>query len=91
MLQLEQAGQPVETPKHLAWLNSIAGELATATLIRLDETLPWYRNMPPVRRAAIGGVAQTGITSFISWYKDPKAQPWVAADVFGVAQRDLHR
>ena len=81
----------METPKHLAWLNSIAGELATATLIRLDETLPWYRNMPPVRRAAIGGVAQTGITSFISWYKDPKAQPWVAADVFGSAPRELLR
>ena len=87
----EQLERPVETPKHLAWLNSIAGELATATLIRLDETLPWYRQMPPARRAAIGSVAQTGITSFISWYEDPKAQPWVAADVFGSAPRELLR
>jgi hypothetical protein len=87
----EQVERPVETPKHLAWLNSIAGELATATLIRLDETLPWYRQMPPARRAAIGSVAQTGITSFISWYEDPKAQPWVAADVFGSAPRELLR
>lgn len=81
----------MEKPKHLAWLNSIAGELATATLIRLDETLPWYRHMPPARRAAVGGVAQAGITSFINWYENPQAQPWVAADVFGNAPRELLR
>jgi hypothetical protein len=83
--------RPVETPKHLAWLQSIAGELATATLSRLDETLPWYRSMPPARRAAIGSVAQNGITSFIQWYQDPSSQPWVAADVFGNAPRELLR
>ncbi|MEY3966745.1 MAG: hypothetical protein RLZ96_271 [Actinomycetota bacterium] len=81
----------METPKHLAWLQSIAGELATATLGRLDETLPWYRAMPPARRAAIGSVAQAGITSFVQWYQDPNSQPWVAADVFGNAPRELLR
>lgn len=81
----------METPNNLSWLNSIAGELATATLTRLDETLPWYRSMPPARRAAIGGVAQTGITSFIQWYQNPESQPWVAADVFGSAPRELLR
>lgn len=79
------------TPNSLAWLKSIAGELATATLSRLDQTLPWYRNTPPARRAAIGSVAQNGITSFIQWYEDPSSQPWVAADVFGSAPRELLR
>jgi len=83
--------RPVATPKHLAWLNSIAGELATATIGRLDQTLPWYTALPPARRAAIGTVAQTGITSFIQWYQEPKSQPWVAADVFGSAPRELLR
>ncbi len=91
MCPLEQVDRPVAKPKHLAWLHSIAGELATATLIRLDETLPWYRQMPPARRAAVGGVAQAGITSFINWYENPQAQPWVAADVFGNAPRELLR
>ena len=79
------------TPKHLAWLNSIAGELATATIGRLDQTLPWYTALPPARRAAIGSVAQNGITSFIQWYQEPNSQPWVAADVFGSAPRELLR
>ena len=47
--------------------------------------------MPASRRSSVGLVAQAGITSFVSWYKDPKSQPWVAADVFGVAPRELLR
>lgn len=90
-LLLARVDQPVVTPSSLTWLKSIAGDLATATLTRLDQTLPWYRDMPPARRAAIGSVAQNGITSFIQWYEDPSSQPWVAADVFGSAPRELLR
>jgi hypothetical protein len=79
------------TPKHIPWLKSIAGDLATATLTRLEETLPWYKKMPPARRAAVGSVAQSGITSFIQWYENPRSQPWVAADVFAAAPRELLR
>lgn len=79
------------TPDELLWLKSIAGEMATTTLNRLDETLPWYSEMPPARRASIGLVAQAGITSFIEWYEDPDSQPWVAADVFSNAPRELLR
>jgi hypothetical protein len=74
----------------LAWLRTISGELATATLKRLD-TLPWYGDMPPGRRSAVGLVAQAGINSFISWYDDPRSTPWIAADVFGAAPRELLR
>lgn len=75
----------------LAWLRSIAGELSTATLRKLDDTLPWYGDMPPGRRSAVGLVAQAGISSFISWFEDPKSTPWIAADVFGTAPRELLR
>lgn len=47
--------------------------------------------MPASRRSSVGLVAQAGITSFVSWFEDPKSQPWVAADVFGVAPRELLR
>jgi hypothetical protein len=75
----------------LAWLRTLSGELSTATLKRLDDTLPWYRDMPPGRRSAVGLVAQAGITSFISWFEDPASTPWIAADVFGAAPRELLR
>lgn len=83
---------PVRTKQQtLAWLRTLSGELSTATLKRLDETLPWYRDMPPSRRSSVGMVAQAGISSFISWFDDPKSTPWIAADVFGAAPRELLR
>ncbi|WEG10399.1 helix-turn-helix domain-containing protein [Microbacterium horticulturae] len=84
-----------ETPKDkaetLAWLRRISGDLATATLGRLEKTLPWYADMPPARRSAVGLVAQAGITSFIQWYEDPNSTPWIAADIFAAAPRELLR
>lgn len=82
---------PKTKEQTLAWLRTISGELSTATLKRLEDTLPWYGDMPPGRRSAVGLVAQAGITSFISWFDDPKSTPWIAADVFGAAPRELLR
>ena len=78
-------------PQRLDWIKSISGELATKTLLRLEAELPWYRDMPAARRASVGLVAQAGITSFVNWYEDPESQPWVAADVFSAAPRELLR
>jgi DNA-binding PucR family transcriptional regulator len=47
--------------------------------------------MPPSRRSAVGLVAQTGISSFIQWYENPSATPWIASDVFSSAPRELLR
>ena len=75
----------------LSWLRNVSGDMATTTLATLDKTLPWYRDMPPSRRSAVGMVAQTGISSFISWFENPTSTPWIASDVFGVAPRELLR
>jgi hypothetical protein len=72
-------------------LRRLSGELATTTLKKLEDTLPWYAEMPPGRRSAVGLVAQAGIASFIAWFDDPKSTPWIAADVFGAAPRELLR
>jgi len=80
-----------EKTEELAWLKGLAGELSTTTLAKLDETLPWFGEMPAAQRSALGLVAQAGITSFISWYEDPTSTPWVASDVFGSAPRELLR
>lgn len=87
------AGSP-ETPhkaETLAWLRRISGDLATATINRLEETLPWYSDMPPARRSSVGLVAQAGITSFIQWYDDPTSTPSITSDIFAAAPRELLR
>lgn len=82
---------PEDKAETLAWLRRISGDLATATTRRLEEQLPWYADMPPARRSAVGLVAQAGITSFIQWYDDPTSTPWIAADIFAAAPRELLR
>ncbi|MRX42516.1 PucR family transcriptional regulator [Agromyces kandeliae] len=85
------ATKPRTKAETLAWLRTISGELSTQTLKRLEDTLPWYGEMPPSRRSAVGLVAQAGISSFIAWFDDPRSTPWIAADVFGAAPRELLR
>ena len=75
----------------LTWLRRISGDIASVTIKRLEDTLPWYADMPPARRSAVGLVAQAGITSFIQWYEDPTSTPWIAADIFAAAPRELLR
>ncbi|SEB70464.1 PucR family transcriptional regulator [Microbacterium hydrocarbonoxydans] len=75
----------------LTWLRRISGDIASVTIKRLEDTLSWYADMPPARRSAVGLVAQAGITSFIQWYEDPTSTPWIAADIFAAAPRELLR
>lgn len=75
----------------LAWLRRISGDLATATTRRLEESLPWFTEMPPGRRSAVGLVAQAGISSFVQWFDDPTTTPSIAADIFAAAPRELLR
>lgn len=82
---------PQDKAETLAWLRKISGDLATVTTKRLEERLPWYAEMPPARRSSVGLVAQAGITSFIQWYEDPTSTPWIAADIFAAAPRELLR
>ncbi len=82
---------PLGKDETLAWLRRISGDLATATMKRLEDSLPWYAEMPPARRSAVGLVAQAGISSFIQWYDNPASTPWIAADIFAAAPRELLR
>lgn len=77
--------------QQLKWLRRISADLHAAVLRELEDTLPWYRSMPSTRKSAVASVAQQGVTSFIEWHEDPAAQPWIAADVFAAAPRELLR
>ena len=79
--------------KHAAitWLRSITGDLSTTVHKRMEQQLPWFLEMPPGRRSAVGLVAQAGIASFVQWFENPDAATWVARDVFDSAPRELLR
>ncbi|WP_069811596.1 PucR family transcriptional regulator [Streptomyces sp. TP-A0874] len=72
-------------------LEQSAGHLAANAIARMDETLPWYRAMPPENRSWIGLVAQAGIAAFTEWFRHPEASQAISTDVFGTAPRELTR
>src|SRR3954464_15602854 len=72
-------------------LEKSSGSLAAQAITRMDETLPWYRAMPPENRSWVGLVAQAGIAAFTEWYRHPDAPQEISADVFGTAPRELAR
>lgn len=67
------------------------GTLSTAAIQRMDEELPWYRDLPPESRSWVGLVAQAGLARFVEWFRDPQDRLTITADVFGSAPRELAR
>jgi hypothetical protein len=83
-----------------------AGGLATASVARMDETLPWFRELPADQRAWVMLVAQAGVRSLVEWLRSNRAvglgndgafggaagsPQEVSDEVFAAAPRDLAR
>lgn len=68
------------------------GALATASVARMDEVLPWFRELPADQRAWVMLVAQAGVRSLVEWLgnADSSSQE-VSDEVFDAAPRALAR
>lgn len=79
------------TGREVDLIVSQTGELTTAATKRMEETLPWFRELGAQERSWVSLVAQAGITAFIDWFASPDDQPALTADVFGAAPREMAR
>jgi hypothetical protein len=88
-----RAGAGVEGPlaATLRRMERASGALATQSVARMDEALPWFRSMPADQRSWVMLVAQAGIASFVEWLRTPQDTPRLTGDVFGAAPRELAR
>ncbi|MFK3981890.1 PucR family transcriptional regulator [Micromonospora sp. NPDC050397] len=72
-----------------------AGTLATASMARMDETLPWFRGLPAEQRAWVMLVAQSGVSSLVEWLRHggggSESSQEVSDEVFASAPRALAR
>jgi len=72
-----------------------AGGLATASVSRMDDVLPWFRGLPPDQRAWVMLVAQAGVRSFVEWLREsgarPGGAPELSDEIFDAAPRALAR
>lgn len=65
--------------------------LSKLTLQRIEAQLPWYRAMSSADRGWVVVLANSGISSFIEWYRKPQTPLRVVGDIFKSAPRELVR
>lgn len=68
-----------------------SGGLATASVNEIERRLPWFQRLPADQRANVLLVTQVGVSSFVSWLRDPNESIRLTADAFRSAPRDLSR
>jgi DNA-binding PucR family transcriptional regulator len=84
----------VATKAHLARadrLQQATGALATAAMAAMDAKLPWFATLSAQDRSWIGLVAQSGISAFVEWFRDPEAHSSMPTRIFGSAPREFTR
>lgn len=82
--------------KTLIRIERAAGALSTASVARMDEVLPWFRDIPADQRAWVTLVAQAGVRSLVEWLRRRSLDPdtgsqEVSDEVFDAAPRALAR
>ena len=68
-----------------------AGGLATASVARMDEVLPWFREVPADQRAWVMLVAQAGVRSLVAWLRKRGTDQELSDEIFDAAPRALAR
>lgn len=71
-----------------------AGALATASVARMDDSLPWFRGLPADQRAWVMLVAQAGVRSLVEWLRqggNASGPQEVSDEIFEAAPRALAR
>jgi sugar diacid utilization regulator len=63
-------------------------------MARMDQDMPWFRDLSAEDRSWVGVIVQAGIRGFVDWYRRSGDQPApggteMVASVFGVAPRAL--
>ncbi|HET9518394.1 MAG TPA: helix-turn-helix domain-containing protein [Actinoplanes sp.] len=85
----------VPLPNTLRRVERAAGALATASVSQMDETLPWFRELPADQRSWVMLVAQAGVRSLVEWLRsggstDGSPQE-ISDEVFAAAPMALAR
>lgn len=60
-------------------------------MARMEQRLPWFRDLGAEDRSWITLVAQAGIAAFVDWYRRPEHARTITVGVFGSAPRELTR
>jgi len=95
-MSIDGGVEPVVLEATVRTIERAAGALATASVARMDETLPWFRELPADQRAWVMLVAQAGVRSLVEWLRrridgHPVEPQEVSDEFFDAAPRALAR
>jgi hypothetical protein len=72
-------------------IEQATGRLATQSIARMDERLPWFRELPADQRSWVMLVAQAGLQSFVEWLRSPDDVLDLTGEVFAAAPSAMAR
>ncbi|GAA2114076.1 helix-turn-helix domain-containing protein [Nocardioides bigeumensis] len=74
-------------------LQRATGALSTAAMARMEQEMPWFRELSAEERSWVGQIVQAGIRGFVDWFRTGEtsvsAGSPLASAVFGAAPRAL--
>ncbi|MFN2562126.1 MAG: PucR family transcriptional regulator [Jatrophihabitans sp.] len=72
-------------------IEQATGRLATQSVARMDDELPWFRELPSDQRSWVTLVAQAGLQSYVDWLRSPDDVLRLTGEVFATAPQAMAR
>lgn len=78
-------------PETIRRIEQATGRLATQSVARMDDELPWFRELPSDQRSWVTLVAQAGLQSYVDWLRSPDDVLRMTGGVFAAAPQAMAR
>lgn len=72
-------------------IEQATGRLATQSVARMDDELPWFRTLPSDQRSWVTLVAQAGLQSYVDWLRTGDDVLRLTGEVFAAAPQAMAR
>jgi PucR C-terminal helix-turn-helix domain/GGDEF-like domain len=84
-------GRPGLHEETIKRIEHATGGLATQSVARMDDELPWFRELPSDQRSWVTLVAQAGLQSYVEWLRSPDDVLRMTGEVFAAAPQAMAR
>jgi hypothetical protein len=85
------ASRPGLKDETIRRIEQATGRLATQSVARMDDELPWFRELPSDQRSWVTLVAQAGLQSYVEWLRSPDDVLRMTGEVFAAAPQAMAR
>ncbi|TAM84535.1 MAG: PucR family transcriptional regulator, partial [Jatrophihabitans sp.] len=86
-----EAVRPALREETIRRIEQAAGRLARQSVARMDDRLPWFRELPADQRSWVMLVAQSGLQSYVDWLRTPDDVLRLTGEVFATAPQAMAR